>query len=951
MRRLAPLAVALVAGAYFVGFLNYGINLEDEGLILLQIARTARGELPYIDFHTGYTPGAFYLNAWLYRWFGESVIPLRMVLVAVNAATAGCMFALARPFAGGALAAVAALGYAAFLPFFVGDFSSFNVPYPSWYAALAWLGMQLAFDRHLVRRRRGALVVAGLCAGLAFSFKPNAGVLGTLACGLSYALLAAGDGDDDRPAARILLGLAALAFVVLFNFQLGGAEFPLIVGPPLVVIAGRLWRARVATDHPERVVTAVVLVGGGALLPSAPWMTFFLGRLGPGRFLREVLLFGSDADRIYATPYPVPLGFPAAWGLIAALGLVAFGLVGIRAEQGRVRVRRMLSLLVLAGATTAALAAAWSRMPEGVSRSIVWQAHLVAFFTVPFLELGVGLVLLRRLRVRKLTTYETRLLAALVFASCMFVELYPRVDSMHLIVALPSVLVLGAAAARRMADAWSRVVGLRPQWTRAALVVGAAALALVAALPNYGGRWGIERGWVVRQDELSLASVHAPIVVERQRATDIASLNQLLAYLRERLVPDEEAFAFPALSLVPFALDHPTPTAHDYYFPGRPDHADEAQLVLRLETRRPRYVVTMNRRLGFFSESPAYYFQLREWVRQTYRLTARFGRYDVLTRRDAAEPSLASSPERTLAALDVPQVRAWLGDPDRELRRLGARAVLAAAARESTLTAVADRVASDEPTRLLLLRNLGEIGAPEAIPLLVETFRNASGRLRGEAANALNYIALRYTADQYLFAGSVAREPDAQVLTALPRDALRLWVEDYKLRRQVGVFAAWALVRLRDRGAVPMLQTAVKEEHQHHYLRAVAAQALVELGQARYLCTLTSLLGVQRHEVQDTVPSFLITEGPKHPRAFTRCLGDGLGQRRPLGREVNAWVAGAAAQESVRGVLRAALADTVPRVRLAAAWALHRMGEGAALPPLVAGELAAFVAEATAGAR
>src|SRR5262249_31055264 len=232
-------------------------------------------------FHTGYPPATFYLNAALFRLFGESVIPVRVLLVGVNAISTGLLFAIARPFAGATLAAVAALGWAAYLPVFIGLFASFNVPYPSWSGICAFLATQLAFDRYLTSGSRRALVAAGVAAGVGFAFKQNAGALAVLACGLTLALLRAGDGDPDRHVARALLVLGGAFLLSGFTTAVTTVEAAFIIGPTLFLIVGRLvWARAAAPGTGDRLVPALAAIAVAMLIVSLPWLLPFLSTLG-----------------------------------------------------------------------------------------------------------------------------------------------------------------------------------------------------------------------------------------------------------------------------------------------------------------------------------------------------------------------------------------------------------------------------------------------------------------------------------------------------------------------------------------------------------------------------------------------------------------------------------------------------------------------------------------------
>jgi HEAT repeat protein len=510
----------------------------------------------------------------------------------------------------------------------------------------------------------------------------------------------------------------------------------------------------------------------------------------------------------------------------------------------------------------------------------------------------------------------------------MYAELYPRVDPTHLIIALPSGLVLAAWATRRAADAWAQALDLRRRWPRRACVLAATALALVAAVPNFSALLTVEKGTVRRQREVSVASQAAPVFRDEPRASDLRALNAVLDYLRARLRPDEGIFGFPGMALVPFLLGHPSVSRHDYWYAGRPDHLEEAEVVRQLAADPPRFIVTLNRNLGFFSNSARYYFVLRAFVHERYTLAARFGRYDVLTRRELAEP--APVVVDYLPPLDG---ALWerLVEPLHESRRAAVEALLDRAREPQHVAREAAAAVPDEPSLLLLLRAFGEAPDVRSIPFLARTFDERTWRVQAQAALALNFLAVNVVERGYLLGRSSMLPSRVSVdLAGLvePRK-LRRWLRGSDQRYQVGFFAAWVLGRIDDQEAIPFLQDIVRFETRDTYLRLVAADSLVRLGRLEYLCDLVDFLGDKKHDYQDAVPSLLIEEAARHPAELTLCLSRGLMEPRARGREVSAWTAGAAGLEGVAPALRDALADPDRRVRIAAAWALGRLRDGA----------------------
>lgn len=89
-------ALVAVSVFYLWPFRDLLQSDPDEGIILQGAIRILRGELPYRDFFSFYTPGSYYWNALLFKLFGESILVPRTVLVIYGAVFTSITFLLAR---------------------------------------------------------------------------------------------------------------------------------------------------------------------------------------------------------------------------------------------------------------------------------------------------------------------------------------------------------------------------------------------------------------------------------------------------------------------------------------------------------------------------------------------------------------------------------------------------------------------------------------------------------------------------------------------------------------------------------------------------------------------------------------------------------------------------------------------------------------------------------------
>lgn len=852
--RTPAVAMFIVGLLYFGTFVRYGINLHDEGTLLYQIERVADGQVPYTEFHIGYTPAVYQVHATLMRWFGVDVVPGRWFLAIVNSLTLAVLTRLAALVLPAAASWIPAALYMVSIPVHRGEFAAFNIPYPVWYNTLLFALSVLAIIRFGESGRLLWLVTSGVAAGINFAFKPNAGLLNVAALGV--ALLAICPAVRSQASVRRrrvettwwwCFAAAVFAGVVgVFSGGAGPREYWLFVAPAAVALLIGGWRSLVSEEAPGKpnVITASVLLCAGFAVVNLPWIATVLARLGAQRFAVDVLFLGAGFEKFYYLAYPptAPLAF-----LLLAGAIVAYFLPG--------RLRRFgpppdLLVALVPPVAIAALVylGTHATMPDGFIAAIQSEAERFALAVTPC---GHALVLLLCVAVigspSRDRVESLRLTILSIAAIFMYMQLYPRTDYMHWITAAPLSLVVGGAVTKWIAIRWADGVS-RPRRVLVGVVFALpfVGYVMLRAAGAFSGLYVPADGGLRPVPQITLDNARAGLHINAGRAPRYAELARVARFVTEYTEPGEEVFTFPALDIVSFLSDRHNPTRHGYFYPRWPGHDWEAEVVADLMIRRPRLAVVLWGHAPFFVEAPLYYYALTSYLDSEYRLLTEIGRYAVLVRRDArltaadARPASAAvereiekvadraaddvaarfkqtgSPaelhvaEATMLERGTPELRGLLRHDDPAVRDATVEALRHARDPETANALLSGVVAGRFSAResLIAVRTVGNGADARCLGLLLRLLRHPDPRIVDAAKTAMLYVNNRGIAAMFWpgdsSGHSVAAMPVVPAQRAL-RIALFSTISDPQADTRLRWTAIWATRRLWDGEAVKLL--------------------------------------------------------------------------------------------------------------------------------------------------
>jgi len=618
-----------------VALLRVGLDAMDEGYFVEQATRALRGDLPYRDFDSLYTPGLLYLHAALFGVLGEThVLVPRMVGLIARVLLAGGLYVVCRPLARPIFAILPGL----YVLVGLDQVPLTWEPHPGWPSAALTVLAAWAFGRLprlSVGQHRYWLLLIGALSGLVFAFKQNAGVFLILAL-VAFAVWQGVDATKTSVTRALrAMQVALLTAVVLATAWLVRPSDSEIVALYFLVPLGAagvatLWGSAVSADGRAlgSWVRVVLWVGLGWALVTLPWLVALVVALEGRLDLLKGFVGAVDHSLLWH-----PLIGPSGGAWAALVGAAVAALLALRVRQRVAPLCAALALVVVFAASGVLLTAEPGETIVLAALMAPGRAATGLPIVLPVTCILAGAWLSLR-SPPTLARWQLRWLT--VAGALTFLTQYPRMDDVHLAWSAGLPLATGAVVLGHLHTA------LAARWALGQLgrVVLVAVLVLVPAasvLPGLAER-GHEFVDVAQAGHLmprleatttvtSVPSAAGVIVTDEQSATLLAAIR----FVQAHTAPGEPIFVYPSSPLVYVAVERPNPTRFSHLYPGAASPEELQSIIATLERTPVRVVVVSGEELAFWGP-PAGNEPLEEYLSQSYGEIARFGPYRVLLR-------------------------------------------------------------------------------------------------------------------------------------------------------------------------------------------------------------------------------------------------------------------------------------------------------------------------------